>query len=282
MLKSTIVKWAAAGIAGVSTAYGSVLPTNAAETERLKLRYDVLVKGLQVFDIKYDANLSGSAYNIDVKMKPTGFAGLFVNRKMTMTASGAVKADRASPKAFRYISKKKKKKSVYSVTWNGQGIADTQRSRPLSKYKTQAVARALKPRLPDPLTTLLRSAVTETPCTHKERVYNGAEIYDLSFELIGKERLRSDDVGVYRGTTYKCRMTYVPVAGLSKNKQAKYSDNPAQFTVWFAPVASRALGRKLFLPIAASGKIKDNTFVAYTRHASISDRPFNAKSVASR
>jgi hypothetical protein len=282
MLKSTILKSAAAGIASAFSALS--LPASAAEAERLALRFDVFAKGLQVFDIKYNANITRTAYDIDVKMKPTGFAGLFINRKLTMSAAGVIRSANPVPRKFGYSSKKKKNKIRTSVTWSGNAKPDTKRSRPLSKYKTKSISRALKPGLPDPLTTLLRIGLSDSaaPCSQDQRVYNGQEVYDLRFRLIARENLGKGDGGVYRGPAYKCRMTYLPVAGLSKNRQAKLTANPLRFTVWLAPVQSRALGRQILMPVAATGKLKDSDFVAYTRRATISGRPFNARSIASK
>lgn len=258
-------------------------PARAGEAEKLSMRYDVLVDGLQVFKLRYKVTMTPGRYTATAELDPTGFAGLFVKTRMDMVSAGTLRATGVAPGTFELVQKTKRKKR-FKVSWDDSGIATTERSQPLGRYKDKTLKKALRPHLPDPLAAMLgvSTAKGANPCNRTERVYNGAEIYDLGFTLAGRETFGPDDGGVYRGPTYKCRIVYRPVAGLSRKRHAARSADPAVFTVWFAPVASRRLDGQILVPVAASGTLKNKDFVAYANKATLAGQPLNAQSLAKR
>ena len=258
-------------------------PAMAGDTEKLAMRYAIQVDGAQVFKLRYKLSLSPGRYHAGVELDPSGFAGLFIKTRMDMTSSGAMNGQAVMPRTFEMVRKTKRKRR-FNVSWNADGVATTRRSREVKGYKAKTLRKALAPNLPDPLAAMLRAGLagSANPCRHTERVYNGEEVYELSFSLAGRDRFGNDNGGVYRGPAFKCHIAYRPIAGLSRKKHAKRSANPPVFTVWFAPVPTQSLGREILIPVAATGTLKGKTFTAFATTAAIAGRPFNAQSLASR
>ena len=251
--------------------------------EAFNMRYDVEIAGTRIMDISYRLDLDKTGYHSAISANSRGVLDLFASVDLDMQGSGRIDGDNPVPMAFQMGSSKKGKNNEVSVSWAPGEAPATRRSRPMAGYREKAIARSLTTGMPDPLTALLRKGVLagQSPCNGTERVYNGAEVYDLQFTVDKPDTFGVKDGGVYRGPAVKCLITYRPVAGLSNNKMQKLLSKPPQFNIWFAPVATRTMGT-VYIPVAAAGTLKGNVFTALTTKATLAGAPLNARSLASQ
>lgn len=259
-------------------------PADASAKEALRVRYDVYVNSMRIFRIKYRAYFTAGDYTSTVDVDPAGFAGLFISSKIDMAVTGKVMKASLNSLDFTMDTKKKSRKKHFAVSWAAGDPPRTRRSNEKSREQRNAIAKALKPGMIDPLTAILRLGFRDParPCAHSEWVYNGNEVYELRFTHIKTDTFGPKDGSVYRGPALVCQVAYFPIAGLSRKKMAAYKGRPKTFNVWFAPVFSKELNRNLLLPVGATGTLKGKSFVAYANAATIAGKPLNAASLASR
>ncbi len=188
-----------------------------ARAETLDVRYDIFISHVLAFNLKYRVRLQPGSYSSSVDFDPTTFAGLFIKIKMDLATQGKFAGGTLKPERFQMVTKKKKRKKHFDVTWKARAKPKTKRSNEISKGKIRDIESVLKPGMPDPISAMLRAGIehAEKPCRHTERVYNGKEVYDLHFSFEKTDVFGKKDGGVYRGPSYKCKMQYKSVAGLS-------------------------------------------------------------------
>jgi len=285
MFKTASNALIATAIAASALVSGLTATGNSAlAADRLETRYDLYTRGIRAFALSYSAEIDQNSFNSKAKLRPRGLASLFVDLKMDMTSSGAIVKDGTRSNSFAMSVEEKGRKGKYAVNFNGLKPSDTSRS-PEVKPNTRAkleeeAAKGVR----DTLASIMDMAVTSAanPCDASYRIYNGKEVFQLDLAKIKDNTFGDKDGGVYRGPAIMCSMTYSTLAGLSAKTQAKYRKNPPVFTVWFAPVQSPALGRKMNVLVGVTGKLKGKDFVAYLNQATLSGKPLNAQSIASR
>ncbi len=255
--------------------------SQAAAGEAFNMRYDVEIAGTRIMDISYRLDLDKTGYKSAVSANTRGILDLFSSMDLAMQGNGRINGDNPVPVAFQMGKSKKGRNVEVNVTWTPGNVPETRRSRPLPDKRESAIAKSLTTGMPDPLTALLREGVLAgpSPCNGTERVYNGAEIYDLQFTVDKPDTFGVKDGGVYRGPAVKCLVTYRPVAGLSDTKMQKLLRKPPKFDIWFAPVATRTMGT-VYIPVAAAGTLKGHVFTALTTTATLAGAPLNARSLA--
>lgn len=249
----------------------------AAPNSRVTAAYVVEVGGMSVLKMSYDAAVTEKTYQSVAAVKTKGLVGLFSDYRMDMIATGAVNGNDARPSRFTSRAEKKDKDKTIELSWRDGRPPTVEPG--LDSDDERFLAGAVTAGLVDPLSMILRMTALQTgqPCRTVERVFDGQEVYDLSFELKGKVTIGSADAGSYRGHAYKCSVTYTPVAGRAAAKFKKKGLAPQKFDIWFAPARSGPDGA-LFVPVLATGKLKGFGFVAYASKAAIDGVPLGADS----
>lgn len=267
--------FAATTISLAATAFGLTQYSHAADTDTVNVAYSVYVGSTKMFKIGYSLELSPTSYKAAMRLKPKGIAKLFANIKMVMNASGRLNKSSVSPVFFSNYQKKKKRKRTSKVSWHGTSTPTTNRTWQISDQKQNELKTAVKANLPDPMSAFLRAGITSAakPCVGTQRIYDGSTVYDLSFKLLKQTLLGPKSPGSYKGPAYKCELRHTPVAGFSKKRLAKALANPAVFNVWFAPVASKVVGKTILIPVAATGTVKGRSFSAYTGRSLFNGQP---------
>ncbi len=275
----------AATVAAAAFTFASAATSGAVlAADKLDVQYDLYTRGIRIFALGYSADIDRSSFNSSATLRPKGLVSLFTDLKMDMKSSGTVSPRGVHSSAFSMNIREKGRKGSYSVNFDGLVPVSSKRD-PALKEKTEAkVNAAAAEGVRDTLASILNLSINpeKDPCNATYRVYNGKEVFQLAFRKIGDDVFGKDADGVYRGPAIECSMTYSPVAGQSARAEARLRKNPLIFNVWFAPVRSSALGRDMNVLVAATGKIKGKDFVAYASRATLSGRPLNAKSLASR
>ena len=258
-------------------------PARAGEV--VDMRYDVEIAGTRVMDIGYHLDLDKTGYHSALNAQSRGVLDLFSSLDLDMKGDGRIDAGALTPQSFMLGKSSKGKDKEIRVTWQVDRLPVASRSFTMQSDRVKAVTAHLSRGMPDPLTALLRQGVLAgaKPCGGTERVFNGAEIYDLAFSFDKPDSFSARDGGVYRGPAVKCLITYRPVAGVSPDKLKKLQADPPKFSIWFAPVASRTMGT-INVPVAVAGKLNGTgaVFTALASHATLAGAPLNAQSLASQ
>ncbi len=249
----------------------------AASKGQIRAAYLVEVGGVQMLKMSYDAAFTENTYQSSAAMKTKGLAGLFSEYKMHMTAMGAVSGDDARPSRFTSRAEKKDKDKTIELIWRDGKPPTVDPA--LDADDERLLGDAVTANLVDPLSMVMRMTALQKgqPCRTVERVFDGKEVYDLSFELKGKVTIGSGDEGNYRGQAYKCSVTYTPVAGRAAAKFKRKGLEPQKFDIWFAPARS-GTDEALFIPVLATGKLKGFGFIAYASKAAIDGVPIGSDS----
>lgn len=248
--------------------------------DKVSLQFDVYAGSLRIFKISMGMEIGATDYSINTKIKSKGVASLFAKTKINMKASGRTKV-KIVPVTFSSNSNSNGKTRNIAMNWNGKGQQQVKRSFKLDEFKSNSLARAVRPGMVDPLSYLmtLMARNAKQPCSGSERVYDGRKVAEYRYSLQGTSTFNRSTGGVYRGKAFKCALSYRTIAGLSAKKQKAQNDAPpSAFTVWFAPVAGTA--RNLFVPVAASGQVSGKAFTMRLSQGSVSGKPISKRVIA--
>jgi hypothetical protein len=248
--------------------------------DRLRLRYDLYVSNMRAVEINQNIELAQGAYSSTMSVRSQGMAGLFMKIQTDMKATGSIVDGMPVPASFKIAQKDRRA----TVNWNDTDKPQAAREPELNPRKAEAVEAALVEPAADPLTALLHQGLAgaDKVCFGAERVYNGREVTEYQFDRLDEERFDDNDVSVYRGPVVRCRMVYRLIAGFSDRAMDKNRADPVVITFWAAPVKTAAADKPLMLVVALSGKVDNRPFKGYLNAATISGRPLNPASLASR
>lgn len=269
--------------AALLVALAAQAPARAGEV--VDMRYAVEIAGTRVMDVDYRLDLDRTRYRNALDAQSRGILDLFSSLELDMKGNGRLAGGRPVPETFVWGKHRKGKNKQIEVTWRSGQVPQARRSFAMKPGRINAVDKHLTRGMPDPLTALLKEAVLAgpKPCAGSERVFNGAEIYDLAFSFDKQDKFSAGDGGVYRGPAVKCRVTYRPVAGVAPDKLKQLQAEPLRFSIWFAPVASHTMGT-IHVPVAIAGRLSSTgaVFTALASHATLAGAPLNAQSQASQ
>jgi hypothetical protein len=262
----------------------AIAPTIRAKAgEVVDMHYNVEIAGTRILELNYRLDLDKGSYKNAFSLVSRGVLDFFSSIAMDMQGIGHFVGADLAPVSFQMGSDKRGTEKQISIAWAPGKMPVARRSFELTRQREKAIVAALTADMPDPLTALLKRSVlaSSSPCAGTERVFNGAEVYDLQFSLDKNDSFGGSDGGVYRGPALKCLIIYRPVAGLSDKKARKYLNDPPRFNIWFAPVATRSKGT-VYVPVAAAGVLRGKTFIALADQATLAGAPLNAQSLASQ
>jgi hypothetical protein len=248
--------------------------------DRLRLRYDLYISSMRAIEINQEIELAGGAYSSAMSVRSQGMAGLFMKIETDMKTTGSIVDGMPVPGSFKIAQKDRRA----TVKWNDPKKPDSVREPEINPRKADSLDAALAEPAVDPLTALLHQgfAGVDKVCSGAERVYNGREVAEYRFDRLDDERFGDNDASVYRGPVVRCRLVYRLVAGFSDRAMEKNRAEPVVITFWAAPVKTAAAEQPLMLVVALSGKVDDRPLKGYLNAATISGRPLNPASLASR
>jgi Protein of unknown function (DUF3108) len=252
----------------------------ASAADRLRLRYDLYVSNMRAIEVNQEIELAERAYSAAMSVRSKGMAGLFVRIETDLKATGKMVDGFPVPASFRIVQNGRRA----TVNWQDPNKPEAVREPELAPRKAGAVEAALTEPAADPLTALLHQGLAgeDKVCSGTERVYNGREVSEYRFERLDDQQFGDRDASVYRGPVIRCRLVYRLVAGYSDRAMAKNKAEPVIITFWVAPVKTAAAEKPLMLLIAFSGKYENRPFKGFLNAATISGRPLNPASLASR
>ncbi len=247
-----------------------------AAAEPLSMQFDVYVSGLRVMKVKFNGGIAADSYSGEATMRPKGFAKFFLKKKLDMRVKGRFNDRHARPVSFRMKSRKKGKEKTASLSWSRGLKPSWKRSPAPDARRRQEIDAAIAGGAIDPLSLLFAIGRRDAgnPCAGRARVFDGMSVYDMRLVKVGEEAIRNAN---YAGPTLKCRLIYIPVAGMSEKKKRKRLKNPPVFTVWLARVNSADAG-PIHVPVQAAGRMKGRPFSAILSAASLGGSPLRPAS----
>ncbi len=249
-------------------AFGLAMPAHA---ERVQMRFDVEVSGMKAMKLAFDGDIGKTAYAGSASLSPRGFAKLFIKKSYALQARGRLNGARVSPRHFVMSIDKKGKTRSATVRWRG-GKPTWKRTPPHAATEREAITKALRPGVLDPLSLLIGYARARDAgfCKGRVRVFDGHDVYDIVARRLGTRTVRT---ARYAGPVIVCRLTYVPGPGsMSEKKKRRWRADPPVYDAWLAKVKSAESGH-LYVPVRVSGRYDGRPFTATPTRALIGGRP---------
>ena len=229
----------------------------AAQAAGVAVSYNIDVGPLTVSVVRFSVDVSGSEVHSRARIKPAGMSRVFSEFGATADAETRFEGAAPQPVSYKIVRDHSDKRKVTTVDWNGATPTyDPPIDNPDRKAKVDS---ALAAGAVDPVTAVLRMGTEGVnPCSSKHRVFDGREVYELALTDNGKGKLDGDDVA-WNGPVERCTVRWTPVAG----RQADNGVPGDSYDVAFAPVADLDNGRKLWLPVEMSGRLRGLSFRGY-------------------
>lgn len=264
------MRFALPRLAALALALASLgLPAQAGDDVRL--RFKVAVAGMQALEVTYDASIDETSYRAAAGARIKGIAKLFADFDFAANGEGRVVDGRLLPAKFHLETADEDTRRVLDVSYADDGTITAKRNYELKPGRGEALANAVTPGMPDPLTVLLSVAAqpAETVCQGSYRSYNGAEVVDYVFTRLESGPYKGD--ADYTGPAVRCRLELKPVAGVSEKRLHKWAKRPPVYSLWFAPAQTTA-GKPMHLLIAAEGNAGSQSFKAWASTATLSGK----------
>lgn len=229
----------------------------AAEAAGVTVNYNVDVGPLTVTVVKLSLDITGEEARAKARIETNGVSRAFSEFGATAEAETRLGDAPPEPVAYRITRDQSDMRKVTTVTWQGSAVTyDPPMKNADRRSKLDA---ALAGGVIDPVTAVLRmGTVGESPCPSTHQVFDGREVFELALTDEGKGKLEADDVD-WKGEVQRCSVRWTPVAGRAKDRGVPGDS----YEVAFAPVAELDNGRKLWLPVEISGKLKGLGFRGY-------------------
>lgn len=206
-----------------------------------------LWKGLPVFRMNIDAEITARRYDVRTRSRALGVVWAFTRWTSTSRAQGRVDGPQLRPAQYLSDSKFRSRKSLISLTYPGQGQTVTRITPPKSREDWTPVPEALQQGAPDPLTAIVARLRPGggNPCSWSGEVYDGRRRYRLSFLPDGEDTLKKSMWNRYAGPAIRCKAMTKTIAGWHKKSLAKKAKPRPPATIWFA----RFKGIGMWLPV---------------------------------
>lgn len=271
-------------LSGVLAGPAQAAPVKKAQTNEIRLSYDVHGAGFKLMTIDFNLTFTGKKYQARSNLKTIGFAKLFSAFKAKYETTGIIAKNSFKPAHFTMDTKKKKKKRQATISWNRQGKPKITASPPLKKKRYNAVKKALRAGMPDPLTTLLYLTLgnPKAPCKFTKTVLDGRKIFQLKFSFSKNVNVTPKESKLYQGKAVHCIINNRPIAGYSKKTLAKIAAKPKPpFNVWLVPVKTQFFKGKFLVPLFVTGSTKFADISVRLTKAKINGKSLKNLSLAS-
>ena len=235
----------------------AALAPQAAQAAGVTVNYNVDVGPLTVTVVKLSIDVTGEEAHAKARIEANGVSRAFSEFGATAEAETRLSDSAPQPVSYKITRDQSDMRKVTTVTWNdGMPSYDPPMKNNERKAKLDA---ALSGGVIDPVTAVLRmGTVGESPCPSTHQVFDGREVFELALTDKGMASLDNDNVA-WKGEVQNCSVRWTPVAGRAKDKGVPGDS----YDVAFAPVADLDNGRKLWLPVLMSGKLKGLGFSGY-------------------
>ena len=247
-MRKAIPLMLALGLAGVAS------PSAGAAGVSVSYNFDV--GPMTVTEVRFNVDVSGAEARGNARIRTVGMSRVFSEFGATAEAEARLGEASPEPVVYRVTRDQSDKRRVTTVTWtDGTPAYDP----PMKNADRKAsLDDALAAGVVDPFTAVLRMGLAgDNPCPSTHQVFDGREVFELA--LTDKGAGKATDDTAWKGPVQNCSVRWTPIAGRAKDKGVPGDS----YDVAFAPVAELDDGRKLWLPVDMSGKLKGMGFRGY-------------------
>ena len=232
-----------------------------AQAAGVTVSYNLDVGPLTVTEVKFTVTVSGGEAHGKARIRTAGMSRVF--SEFGATAVGEARLVEASPEPVTYTITRDESdtRKVTTVRWDG---GPPSYDPPMKKSdRKERLDAAIANGVVDPFTAVLRMGMAgDSPCPSTHQVFDGREVFELALFDKGAGKLDGD--AAWKGDVQRCEVRWTPIAGRAKDKGVPGDT----YDVAFAPVAELDDGRKLWLPVEMSGKLKGMGFRGYVTKVS--------------
>ncbi len=258
MTSALVAAFASAALAHAGpTADAAPAPGHPPEAKRVAMTMNGSVLGLRIVKVSIDAALAPHAYTGATSFRSAGVAGFFKTATVTSAAEGAVTDAGLAPAVYRHTETTGKKTRNVHLTFGADDVNVIAEPR-FGSLGDPAPTPAQKAEALDPVSLILTlMTFDDGPCPQTLPVFDSKQRYDLVFEPLGEETVRTR---AYRGPATKCAMRYQPIAGYDPEDLAEPEVYATPAHLWIAttedgvkaPVRFKYRVRVGFVPISVA------------------------------
>lgn len=206
---------------------------------QLSLHYEVYAGGMNAMNVGFDAALAETRYEMRMRLATQGFAGRLFDWRMTAESQGKLRGGEVVPVRAGGDSVWRGNVRSTRLSYGPKGTIHVSTVPPDDEDERIPVPPALRQGTRDLagaiFSTLLGMDETGS-CDGRERVFDAHRRYDLIFEKIGTDTLRSSAYSPYGGPAVMCRVTVELIAGGRKGGGDRRVSTANFATVWIARV----------------------------------------------
>ena len=225
----------------------AALLAGGARAETLDARYAISLSGVPVGEATAFGRFDGGAYQLDIRTRLTGLAGLMTGGQGSGVARGSAAGGRIVPASYALTSAGKSGQRTVRMALARGAVAALEVTPPLPDADDRVpVEEAHKRGIVDPVSALVMPAPGAGPpvgpaaCERTLPIFDGGARYDVALSYAGTEA--APDGAGYAGPLAVCQARYVPIAGHRRQPATQAMADNRQLKVWLAPVgATRVL-----------------------------------------
>lgn len=234
-------------ILGLAFACGSMFSPMAAHAAQYQSEYSLSILGFSIGKSQFTTTINKNSYSIKGSLNAAGFARLFTSTSGTLTASGAVSANKLTAKSFDVRYKEGKTSKRTTMSFSGGNVAKYANN---PKVKQRGDWVKLKDghlrKVMDPVASVLIPAKSlRSVCNNTLKVFDGSMRADFPMSYVRTIPFRTKG---YKGDAVTCRASFKPISGYDrKKKDIVWMRDKGSFEISFAPVGKTGL----YAPVVA-------------------------------
>jgi hypothetical protein len=222
--------------------------------ERLHVRYDASLTGIQVGKAEFIVDIADDAYSASGSAEVAGLAKLVTRGRGSTISKGAFVDSKVLPVIYSAASESDKKSEEIRMKLSNN-VVEEYSVFPQQEFSSKRIPITEEDRtgVVDPMSAAIITVpntadmLAKENCNRTVAIFDGKQRYNLIFSYDRTEQMK--DVKGYSGPTLVCRVDYRAVSGHQPNRiQVKFMEDNKTIFVWLAPVENT----RVLFPIRVS------------------------------
>jgi hypothetical protein len=222
--------------------------------ERLHVRYDASLTGIQVGKAEFIVEIADDAYKASGSAEVAGLAKLVTRGRGSTISKGAFVDGKVFPVIYSAASESDKKSEEIRMKLSNS-VVEEYSVFPPQEFSSKRIPITEEDRtgVVDPMSAAIITVpnaadmLAKENCNRTVAIFDGKQRYNLIFSYDRTEQMK--DVKGYSGPTLVCRVDYRAVSGHQPNRiQVKFMEDNKTIFVWLAPVENT----RVLFPIRVS------------------------------